>query len=420
MPPRRLARLLDWMGLGVRLDSLSLPAEEWRRPTDRFLWCEPSPAYLSIYKSQPAVRTVVDFLADNLAQLGIHIYRRISDTDRVRVSNHPLQRLLNHPNEGTTRYRLMRDTVADLCIHGHGYWLKRLDRDVLVRLPPDQMQIVGGLIPAGYVWSGVETESVALRADEVVHFSLYQGRSPLETLRRRLEEDEAAVSYRTLFWSNGARLSGWLGRPATAPRWTMEQREQFREEWRGFQGAGNAGKSPVLEDGMEYHAVAATAQDSQLVQTRKLTREEVAAAYHVPPAMIGIVEAQGYGSLREQHRALYQDTLGPWQAMLEDEIELQLLSDFSDSDDVYVEFNIAQKLSGSFEEQAAALNAAVGSPWMTRNEARARVNLPAIPDPTFDVPVTRLDLAEGQAQMAEPVTPPAETPRLSESTEEAA
>jgi HK97 family phage portal protein len=410
MPPRDTLwnRLGAYLGLGVRTDSLSLPPEEWRHPTDRFLWCEPSPAYLTLYKGQPAVRTVVDFLADNLAQLGLHVFRRLSDTDRVRVHDHPLQRLINKPNEATTRYRLMRDTVADLCIYGHAYWLKRLDRDVLLRLPPEQLQIVGGLVPLGYVWAGVDREALALRADEVVHFSLYQGRSPLETLRRRLEEDEAAVGYRTLFWHNGARLSGWLGRPAAAPRWTLEQREQFREEWRAFQGASNAGKSPVLEDGMEYHAVAATAQDSQLVQTRKLTREEVAAAYHVPPAMVGITEAQGYGSLREQHKALYQDTLGPWTAMLEDDIELQLLSDFADSDDIYVEFNIAAKLSGSFEEQAVALNSAVGSPWMTRNEARARVNLPAIPDPAFDQPVTRLDLAEGQA--AQNAAPAASVP----------
>ena len=135
--------------------------------------------------------------------------------------------------------------------------------------------------------------------------------------------------------------------------------------------------------------------------------------------MIGITEAQGYGSLREQHRALYQDTLGPWQAMLEDEIELQLLSDFGDSDDIYVEFNISQKLSGSFEEQAAALNAAVGSPWMTRNEARARVNLPAIPDPAFDQPVTRLDLAEGQAQKDEAPTPPASVEAAQEAANDA-
>ena len=44
----------------------------------------------------------------------------------------------------------------------------------------------------------------------------------------------------------------------------------------------------------------------------------------------------------------------------------------------YAEFNIQEKLQGSFEEQAYAFQAAVGRPWMTANEARGRVNLPAL------------------------------------------
>ncbi|MHC9695122.1 hypothetical protein ACQXYF_09600 [Corynebacterium diphtheriae] len=49
-----------------------------------------------------------------------------------------------------------------------------------------------------------------------------------------------------------------------------------------------------------------------------------------------------------------------------------------DDDAVYVEFNLDEKLRASFEEKAAVTSAAVGGPWMTRNEARAMNNLPAI------------------------------------------
>src|SRR5690606_36024496 len=42
------------------------------------------------------------------------------------------------------------------------------------------------------------------------------------------------------------------------------------------------------------------------------------------------------------------------------------------------EFNIEEKLQGNFEEQAAALQTAVGGPWMTRAEARSLRNLPTI------------------------------------------
>ena len=372
-------------------------------------------AYAALYKVQPHVRTVVDFLAMQLGQLGIHVFRRLSDTDRVRVNDHPLALLLKSPNEGTTRAVWLGQMVHDLGVFGNAYSVKLRpqNRLSLYRVPAGQMQAHGDLLPRVYTWALGDGRVLTLDAADVFHLRLYNpddavmGLSPLETLRRTLAEETAATEYRAWFWQNGAKLSGWIARPKEAPRWTPEQREQFRTEWRAFQGPANAGKSPVLEDGMEFNPVNMTARDAELIEARKLTREEVAAAYHVPPAMIGILEAQGYGSLREQHRALYQDTLGPLIALWEGEIERQLLSEFSD-DDVYVQFNINEKLQGSFEEEVTAMSSAVGSPWMSRNEARARQNLPRVNEQAFDVPVTRLDIANANGEVV-PIRDRAET-----------
>jgi hypothetical protein len=61
--------------------------------------------------------------------------------------------------------------------------------------------------------------------------------------------------------------------------------------------------------------------------------------------------------------------------MIEQDIDLQLLGEWPDTGDMYVEFNIAEKLQGDFEEQIKALQSAVGRPWMTANEARAKQNM---------------------------------------------
>lgn len=392
-------------GLGI-----SSPAAP---PFASFTWPGSGDAgsYGALYAKQPHVRTVVDFLASQLGQLGIHVFRRISDTDRVRIADHPLAALLNAPNPGTTRYTWIAETVQDWCVYGNAYSVKfhspgRLE---LYRVPAANMQPYGDLIAREYVWTLGDGRGIVLPAENVFHVKQYNpddpvvGLSPLETLRALLAEEQAAVEYRKWFWNNGARLAGVISRPKDAPRWNPEQRDAFRAQWTAFSGPQNAGKTPVLEDGMEFNPVTATARDSQLIDARKLTREEVAAAFHVPPALLGILEAQGYGSLREQHRALYQDTLGPVVGLLEGEIERQLLSEFSDNaiDGAYVQFNISEKLQGSFAEEQAALVSATGAPYMSRNEARARLNLPRIADPAFDRPVTRLDLAEGQAAQQE-------------------
>ena len=51
--------------------------------------------YATMYRQQPNVRTCVDFLARNIAQLGLHVFRRVSDTDRERLTDHPLATVLD-------------------------------------------------------------------------------------------------------------------------------------------------------------------------------------------------------------------------------------------------------------------------------------------------------------------------------------
>jgi len=356
-----------------------------------------SQTYAELYRCQPNVRTCVDFLARNIAQLGIHIFRRISDTDRERLNAHPLARWLEKPNPTTTRYRLIESLIGDLGVYFNAYWLKVRYRDAdgteqigLVRLPPEEMAIEGGLLPSEFYWTYLGVQK-PLALSEVVYFNGYSaanclaGLSPLETLRRILAEEQAAGEHREAYWQNASRMDGIIERPANAPRWQKDQKREFREQWQErFSGGAGAGLVAVLEDGMTFKAASFSPKDSEYLSSRKLTREECAAAYHIPLPMVGILEHATFSNIKEQHKQLYQDTLGPWLEMVQQEIERQLLTEANDQTNVYVEFNIADKMKGSFEEQATALRTLVGRPVMTANEARARLNLPRVDDPTAD------------------------------------
>src|SRR5262245_47773974 len=137
---------------------------------------------------------------------------------------------------------------------------------------------------------------------------------------------------------------------------------------------------PILPRGMSLKTISHTARDSEYLSARKLTREECAAAYHIPLPMVGILEHATFSNIKEQHKQLYADCLGPWLEMIQLELEAQLLPEAGNERNVYLEFNIADKLKGSFEEQSTALQVAIGRPFMTANEGRARLNLPAIKD----------------------------------------
>ncbi|SPT53792.1 phage portal protein, HK97 family [Actinomyces bovis] len=350
--------------------------------------------YEEIWRTQGSVRTVVDFLARNIASLSPKVFERVSDTNRRRVTDHPLSELLARPNPRTTRYRLLNDLVHDMCIYDTAYWLKVKGKGTggfgLVRLPPRMVT------PKGDSWFAPDCFEVrgdkgrqAFTPDQIVHFRGYSpsgdlvGTPPMEALRQALAEGFEAGRMRSQILKNGARASGYLQRPADAPRWSEETREKFRRSWHNqYVGANSseAGGTPILEDGMTFVKVAQTADELQYVEVRKLTREEVAAAFHVPAPMVGILDHATFSNIKEQHKQLYQDTLGPWLDQIEQELALQLIPDLvNDGRRLYVEFDIAAKMRGDLSEEATSLYQSVGGPFMTANEARARRNLPALP-----------------------------------------
>jgi HK97 family phage portal protein len=369
--------------------------------------------YAEIYRTQPNVRICVDFLARNIAHVGLQVFRRVSDTDRVRLVDHDLARWLGKPNPATTRFRLIESLVSDLGIYFNAYWLKvryvRAGRAAigLVRLPPEEMDVKGGLLPTHYEWTS-NGRIKPFPLSEIVYFNGYNplnplmGLSPLETLRRILAEEEAAGEHREGFWRNAARHEGVVTRPKEVKRYTDTQAQQWREGWQAaYSGGAAAGKTILLQEGELFTPTSFSAKDSEFTAGGKLRREICAAEYQIPQPFVGILEFATFSNIKEQHKNLYQDCLGPWFETIDQEIDRQLLVECDDQTDVYLEFNIAAKLAGSFEEQSNSLSTAVGKPYMKVNEARAKVNLPRDEDPASD---------EIAPQQGGPATPAPEPP----------
>lgn len=369
---------------------LAVQKPTYQAPTALKISDDLSQDYSAIYRQQPSVRTVVDFLARNVAQLSLHTFRRLDDSDRARVTDHPFAQMMRTPNLYTTGYRLIFSLIADRGIYDRALWVKvwQDGRSMLVRIPPRLWTIKDDdnwLAPTEFVVKGNRGKTT-LKAKDVVYFRGYNpederyGLSPIESLRRVLSEEYAAGQMREQVLRNGARIGGYIERPAGAD-WSAEARARFATGWRAQyagQTATEGGGTPILEDGMKFVQAGHSAKDMQYIEARKLSREEAAAAYFIPPPMVGILDHATFGNIEEQHKMLYQDTLGPILQEVQQEIALQILPDFDDADDLYNEFNMMEKLRGSFEEQASQMQSSVGAPFLTRNEARAKLNLPRI------------------------------------------
>lgn len=349
-----------------------------------------------LWETQPYLRTVISFRARNTAQLGLHAFRRISDTDRKRDHDSPLARLLRRPNPWMTAYELIFSLVGDLDLYDTAYWWLIEDTDApadgqthqLVRIPPAWVTAskYTDYRVTEYQVQGAKGERFTVPAEQLLVFSGYHPKSArtgspaIEALREIIQEQLNSTRYRAQIWKNGGRVSSVITRPAGAPRWSDEARKQFREDWyASFTGNGpTAGGTPILGDGMKVEKLDLTAQDQQWAEGTKLALNTVAAAYHVNPTMVGALEQTNYSNMKEFRKMLYGETLGPILAQVEARINTFLLPMLGMPDEYYAEFNVAEKLQGDFEAQTQALQSSVGRPWRTTNEARALQNLPRI------------------------------------------
>jgi HK97 family phage portal protein len=375
------------------LKALTTPPPTWRDAgTGSVSLYDSRQTYFEIFRTQPNVRICVEFFARNIADVPLHGFRRLSDTDRERLVDHALVRWLAHPNPATTGYRLIEDLLMDWGIYQRAFWLKVRYRDAVgrdalgfVRLPPEEMRVEGGLLPTEFVWTSNGREK-RFAPSEIVHFAGYRlGISPLETLRRILAEEAAAGEHRESFWRNAARTDGVVTRPATAKRYDKIQAAEWRKGWQDtYAGGAGAGKTVLLQEGETFTPTAFSAKDSEYTVGGKLRREVCAAVYQIPQPFVGILDHATFSNIKEQHKNLYQDCLGPTFRMLIQEFRRQILIECEDQQDVYFEFNIDAKLAGTPEERASSMQLSIGRPWRTVNEGRALDNLPRIDDPDLD------------------------------------
>lgn len=365
----------------------------------------------ALYAEQPHLRTVIDFLARNVAQLSLKCYVRESDTDRARDTESPLALLLQNPNPQQTRYDLIAATVCELCLYDRFIWF--VGRDATspsgyqIRLiPHDWVTTWGGSNGWDYEWlefSNPNSPSPIVRVETsscVIGHGYCPGEpaaglSPVESLKQTLAEQIEAQQYRMQAWKRGMRITGYVTRPNTAPEWSAQARGRFLEQLRDSWSAdgASAGGTPLLEDGMDYKAANVNTKEAEWASGVQLSREDVAAAYHVNPKVIWSGSGQTYASARDNARALYADTLGPLIVNLAERINKCLIPLVGGSPLQYVEFDIQTKMRGGFEEMAASLQTSCGGPWIARNEARAYMNLPAIPG--LDEVIVPLNVTEG-------------------------
>lgn len=328
-----------------------------------------------------AVYACVRVLAEAVAGLPLHLYRRRDDGGKEKALEHPLYRILHdEPNPEMTSFIFRETLMSHLLLWGNAYaQVIRNGRGEVVGLYPllpDRMEVdrdKAGNVVYRYTPSDearFRGATVTLPPTQVLHvpglgFDGLVGYSPIAMAKQAIGLSMAAEEYAASYLRNGANPSGVLEHPGT-----LKDPSRVRDSWQGaFGGSANSGKVAVLEEGMKYQPISLSPEASQLIQTRKFQIDEIARIFRVPPHMVGDLEKSSFSNIEQQALEFVKYSLGPWVTRWEQSIHRCLLTE-AEKPSLFVKFNVEGLLRGDYASRMSGYATARQNGWMSANDIR--------------------------------------------------
>lgn len=373
-----------------------------------------------IFATQVWVAAAVMRLLSWSVRVPLKAYRRTGDDSRERIApgDHPLAAAIVDPWEGGSQAQLIQALLGPLLVHGNG--LTEIDegRNGTLRFSDVDWRNAEPIQPwarriAG--WRITEDQQTRVAsADQIMHLAWWSplgpvGVSPLQQLGVTLGVEDAAQRYQRAMLANGARPPSAIEASADFLGLDPAERQTLLANLRRditaiYSGPENGGRPALLPPGLTWNAIGHTAVEAALIDQRKVAREEVAAAYLIPPPMLGILDKATYSNIETQREMAYTDSLAPPLVLIEQTLNAHVVRHLLREPDLFVEFDFAGVLRGDRLKEMQALREAIGTGLMTPNEGRSVLNMPkseATGMDTFYLPTNNLtqvgDTAPGDA-----------------------
>lgn len=199
------------------------------------------------------------------------------------------------------------------------------------------------------------------------------GVSPISAAREVVELAIAERAHGSATFRNGTKASGIL---KYAGRLSQDQLNNIRASWATqFAGAVNAGKTPVLDEGVEYQPLSMTLEDAEWIAARQFSVEEVCRLFRVPPTVVGDLRHGNYSNSVEMSRQFVTLTLRRHLTAWEQAISRCLLTD-AGRRVYFAEHSVEGLLRGDSLNRAEFYSKGIADGWLGTDEVRQLENLP--------------------------------------------
>jgi HK97 family phage portal protein len=300
------------------------------------------------YERNPIVYACVRLIATELANAAPRVFSK-RGTDKGEMTDHPLIKLLNHPNPFQSGHELMEGIATwlelagecpvylNLSANGEPVEMYILDPRFLTVIPDAKKYV------SGYLYKAPSGEEISFTPDEIVLFrdfnpkSQYRGHAPIRSARYVVDSDQYQEEYNRDFFGNDALPRAVLTTPSQLPDNIFNRLKKMWKET--YQGRGKAHQLAILEGGVDVKILQQTAKDMDFAQLGEKNIQRICAAFRVPKALLGIDLDLNRASAETMAYIFARWTIKPKLRMIQEKLNNELLPLYKRGGDYFIRFD---------------------------------------------------------------------------------
>lgn len=351
------------------------------------------PGFTKISEEQamsiPAVSAAVNLISSSVAKLPIELKKIDSDGNIEKVEDDYRLFLLNdEPNESQYASTLKKRMTIDYLFYGASFlYTERKNRSNKIksihRLPVEKVNIErkkkDGYIDSYSIYLDGERKNMFKTIDIITMLKDtedgFEPRGILDTGYKTLSNSLSEIEYSSSILKNGSLPLAVL---KAANRLSDDVIKRIKRDWsNSYTGESNAGKTVLLEEGLEYETISLNPNELELTESKKGSLADIARLFNIPESMINS-SANKYNSNEENNILFLQYTLEPILINMQKALNKTLLLESEKTSKYYFEFDTSEIMTITEKERAEIAQILSNTSSVTQNEIRQLLGKPKL------------------------------------------
>jgi HK97 family phage portal protein len=333
----------------------------------------------------------VRLISESLSTVPLHVYQMQANGERRVVREHPVDDLIySSPNPEMTAQEWRSQMMAVLILTGNAYneivrdrggrirqlWPLSWYRVELKRAQDDSLYYQ---ISTTGLDDVTDRQTVAiLPSEQVLHLRGFNtrgllGESMVTKLRETIGISLATESFGASFYGSGTTLSGVLQHPGEL---SEAAQKRLKLSWDSrHSGLSKSHRIAILEEGMKFTPISVPPEAAQFLETRQFQVQEAARALRLPPHMLGDLSRATFSNVEQQAIEFVTHSLRPWASILEQRMQLSLLTPAERAQGYYIRHNLEGLLRGDIKARYDAYAIGRQWGWLSVDDVRALEDL---------------------------------------------